>query len=269
MRAPTPNQWFSEDNSNEPVNNVIEIINVSKIYGEEDSEVRALDNISLTIAEGDFVTIMGSSGSGKSTLMNILGCLDVPTMGTYRLDGIDVATLKENDLADLRNTRIGFIFQSFNLLRRTSAVRNVEVPLAYAGVPRRERRSLAIKALTAVGLGQRADHQPSQLSGGQMQRVAVARALVTNPAMVLADEPTGNLDSASTADVIRLLEELNAEGRTIVWITHEDEVARHSKRRIVLVDGKIKSDERVVGVRDLPPMYETVSATATALHQAV
>jgi putative ABC transport system ATP-binding protein len=260
MRPPTPRDEFpqwSDDGTddNENVNNVIEIINVSKIYGEDDSEVRALDDISLTIAEGDFVTIMGSSGSGKSTLMNILGCLDVPTKGTYRLDGIDVATLRENDLADLRNTRIGFIFQSFNLLRRTSAVRNVEVPLAYAGVPRRERRTLAIKALTAVGLGQRADHQPSQLSGGQMQRVAVARALVTNPAMVLADEPTGNLDSASTADVIRLLEELNAEGRTIVWITHEDEVAKHSKRRIVLVDGKIKSDDRVVGVRDLPPMY--------------
>ncbi len=279
MRPPTPREQFpqwSDDGTdgNENVNNVIEIINVSKIYGEDDSEVRALDDISLTIAEGDFVTIMGSSGSGKSTLMNILGCLDVPTKGTYRLDGIDVATLRENDLADLRNTRIGFIFQSFNLLRRTSAVRNVEVPLAYAGVPRRERRTLAIKALTAVGLGQRADHQPSQLSGGQMQRVAVARALVTNPAMVLADEPTGNLDSASTADVIRLLEELNAEGRTIVWITHEDEVAKHSKRRIVLVDGKIKSDDRVVGVRDLPPMYSPnqspdQSHSPQSAHQAV
>jgi putative ABC transport system ATP-binding protein len=235
--------------------NVIEIDRVSKIYGSGDSEVRALDGISLNIQEGDFVTIMGSSGSGKSTLMNILGCLDVPTSGTYKLDGIDVATLSENQLADLRNSRIGFIFQSFNLLRRTSAVRNVEVPLAYAGVPRRERRARAVAALTAVGLGSRTDHQPSQLSGGQMQRVAVARALVTNPAMVLADEPTGNLDSQSTADVIRLLEELNSQGRTIVWITHEDEVARHSKRRIVLVDGLIKTDERVVGVRDLPPLY--------------
>jgi putative ABC transport system ATP-binding protein len=249
--------------------NVIEIINVSKIYGEGDSEVRALDDVSLNIAEGDFVTIMGSSGSGKSTLMNILGCLDVPTMGTYRLDGIDVAELSDNDLADLRNSRIGFIFQSFNLLRRTSALRNVEVPLSYAGIPRRERKTLALAALESVGLGQRADHQPSQLSGGQMQRVAVARALVTNPAMVLADEPTGNLDSQSTADVIHLLEQLNAEGRTIVWITHEDEVALHSKRRIVLKDGRIKSDQRVVGVRDLPPLYTPKSGIPNSLAKAV
>jgi putative ABC transport system ATP-binding protein len=248
--------------------NVIEIVGVSKIYGEGDSEVRALDNVSLTIEEGDFVTIMGSSGSGKSTLMNILGCLDVPTFGVYRLDGIDVSTVSEHELADLRNSRIGFIFQSFNLLRRTSAVRNVEVPLAYAGVPRRERRAKALKALEAVGLGQRADHQPSQLSGGQMQRVAVARALVTDPAMVLADEPTGNLDSQSTADVIRLLEELNAQGRTIVWITHEDEVAAHAKRRIVLVDGKIRSDERVVGARELPPRFVPRNVTTQPTNKA-
>ncbi len=254
----------------EQINNVIEIIDVSKIYGEGDSEVRALDNVSLNIAEGDFVTIMGSSGSGKSTLMNILGCLDVPTMGTYRLDGIDVNELSDNDLADLRNSRIGFIFQSFNLLRRTSAVRNVEVPLSYAGVPRRERRAMAIAALESVGLGQRADHQPSELSGGQMQRVAVARALVTNPAMVLADEPTGNLDSQSTADVIHLLEELNSQGRTIVWITHEDEVALHSKRRIVLKDGKIRSDERIVGVHDLPPLFmQPAGSQHSILKQAV
>jgi putative ABC transport system ATP-binding protein len=252
------------------INNVIEIINVSKIYGEGDSEVRALDDVSLNIAEGDFVTIMGSSGSGKSTLMNILGCLDVPTLGTYRLDGIDVAELRDNDLADLRNSRIGFIFQSFNLLRRTSAVRNVEVPLSYAGVPRRERRAMALAALESVGLGQRADHQPSELSGGQMQRVAVARALVTNPAMVLADEPTGNLDSQSTADVIHLLEELNSQGRTIVWITHEEEVALHSKRRIVLKDGKVKSDERIVGVHDLPPLFTQPAGNEhSALKQAV
>jgi putative ABC transport system ATP-binding protein len=243
------------------INYVIEIVDVSKIYGVGDSVVKALDDITVRIEEGDFVTIMGSSGSGKSTLMNILGCLDTPTHGVYRLDGIDVATLSENRLADLRNSRIGFIFQSFNLLRRTSAVRNVEVPLAYAGVPRRERRSRAIAALQSVGLGDRADNQPNQLSGGQMQRVAVARALVTNPAMILADEATGNLDSKSTADVIRLLEEMNSRGRTIVWITHEDEVARHSKRRIVLVDGKITIDERVAGVHDLPPLF---NATPTS-----
>lgn len=245
-------------------NQVIEIDSVSKIYGSGDSEVRALDGISLSIIEGDFVTIQGSSGSGKSTLMNILGCLDVPTSGTYRLDGIDVSTRSENQLADLRNSRIGFIFQSFNLLRRTSAIRNVEVPLAYAGVPRRERRSRAADALKSVGLGQRLDHQPSQLSGGQMQRVAIARALVTNPAMVLADEPTGNLDSKSTADVIHLLEELNARGRTIVWITHEQEVARHAKRRIWLVDGRIASDERAVGVHDYPPLYRPDMAVVGA-----
>jgi putative ABC transport system ATP-binding protein len=243
------------------VNYVIEILDVSKIYGVGDSVVKALDNITVRIEEGDFVTIMGSSGSGKSTLMNILGCLDTPTQGVYLLDGIDVATLSENRLADLRNSRIGFIFQSFNLLRRTSAVRNVEVPLAYAGVPRRERRSRALAALESVGLGQRADNQPNQLSGGQMQRVAVARALVTNPAMILADEATGNLDSKSTADVIRLLEEMNSRGRTIVWITHEEEVARHSKRRIVLVDGKITIDERVCGVHDLPPLFQNQSST--------
>jgi putative ABC transport system ATP-binding protein len=234
---------------------VIDIQNLFKIYGSGDSEVRALDGVSLQVEEGDFVTIQGSSGSGKSTLMNILGCLDVPTSGTYRLDGIDVATLKDNALADLRNTRIGFIFQSFNLLRRTSAIRNVEVPLAYAGVSRQERRSRAAAALQAVGLGERLDHHPSQLSGGQMQRVAVARALVTSPAMILADEPTGNLDTKSTNDVIELLEALNASGRTIIWITHEDEVARHAKRRIWLVDGRIASDERTVGVTDYPPLY--------------
>lgn len=240
---------------------VIEIDNVYKIYGSGESEVRALDGISLVIEAGDFVTIQGSSGSGKSTLMNILGCLDVPTSGTYRLDGVDVAGLGDNELAGLRNSRIGFIFQSFNLLRRTTALRNVEVPLAYARVPGRERRTRATAALNAVGLGARLDHQPSQLSGGQMQRVAVARALVTNPAMVLADEPTGNLDSKSTADVIGLLEELNATGRTIVWITHEDQVAAHAKRRIWLVDGRIASDDRVVGVHDYPPLYKATVET--------
>jgi putative ABC transport system ATP-binding protein len=234
---------------------VIEVRDLVKTYGSGDAAVHALAGVSLIIERGDFVTIMGSSGSGKSTLMNILGCLDVPTSGSYFLDGVDAATLSESALSDLRNAKIGFIFQSFNLLKRTSAARNVEVPLAYAGVSRRERRKRALRALASVGLAGREDHMPNELSGGQMQRVAVARALVTDPAMVLADEATGNLDSKSTQDVIRLLEDLNAAGRTIVWITHEDEVASHAKRKIFLVDGKIASDERVAPVTGPPPRW--------------
>ena len=234
---------------------VIEVHDVWKTYGVGEATVHALKGVSLQIERGDFVTIMGSSGSGKSTLMNILGCLDVPTSGSYALDGVDVAGLSENRLADLRNKSIGFIFQSFNLLKKTSAVRNVEVPLIYSGVSRSERRKRALVALESVGLANKAENGPSQLSGGQQQRVAVARALVTDPAMVLADEPTGNLDSASTSDVIHLLEELNMKGRTIVLITHEDEVSAHSKRRLVLVDGQIVVDERAAGVHDTPPRY--------------
>jgi putative ABC transport system ATP-binding protein len=234
---------------------VIEIDDVRKTYGEGDASVHALDGVSISIERGDFVSIMGSSGSGKSTLMNIIGSLDVPTSGTYKLDGVDIAELSENQLADFRNQKVGFIFQSFNLLRRTSAVRNVEVPLAYAGVGMRERRKRALEALAKVGLESRADHQPNELSGGQMQRVAVARALVTDPAIVLADEATGNLDSKSTADVIALLEDLNNQGRTIVWITHEDEVAAHAKRRIVLKDGRIATDERKADVSGPPPLW--------------
>jgi putative ABC transport system ATP-binding protein len=244
---------------------VIEVVDLVKTYGEGESAVHALAGVSVVIERGDFVTIMGSSGSGKSTLMNILGCLDVPTSGTYKLDGVDSASMNESQLADLRNAKIGFIFQSFNLLRRTSAVRNVEVPLAYAGVGRRERRKRALAALASVGLAGRGEHQPNELSGGQMQRVAVARALVTDPAIVMADEATGNLDSKSTADVIALLEDLNAAGRTIVWITHEEEVAMHSKRRIMLVDGKILTDERVAAVHEDPPLMAQRSlATAAA-----
>ncbi len=241
--------------------NVIEVHDVWKTYGTGEATVHALKGVSLTVERGDFVTIMGSSGSGKSTLMNILGCLDVPTSGTYKLDDVDVASLSESPLAELRNRSIGFIFQSFNLLKKTSAVRNVEVPLVYAGVGRSERRKRSLAALASVGLAKRAESGPSQLSGGQQQRVAVARALVTDPAMVLADEPTGNLDSASTADVIHLLEELNVKGRTIVWITHEDEVAAHAKRRLVLVDGQIATDERAAGVADAPPLYRPRAAS--------
>ncbi len=207
------------------------------------NQVEALRGVELHVQSGEMVAIMGPSGSGKSTMMNILGCLDVPSSGRYTLDGIDVSKLRDKQLAAIRNTRIGFVFQSFNLIPRTSAVRNVELPLIYAG-ERHRRRERALAALERVGLGQRADHLPNQLSGGQQQRVAVARALVTNPAIILADEPTGNLDTTSTVEIMRLLTELNDAGRTVVLITHEPEVAEFSKRVIELRDGKIVRDVR-------------------------
>lgn len=222
---------------------MIELESVSKVYRSGPVELRALDRVDLSIAEGEFVAIMGASGSGKTTLMNILGCMDLPTSGVYRLDGTDVTALGENQLARIRSSRIGFVFQSFNLIPRTSAVRNVELPLIYAG-ERRGRRERAMAALERVGLGQRADHMPNQLSGGQQQRVAVARALVTNPAIILADEPTGNLDTTSTVEVMQLLTELNDAGRTVVLITHEPEVAEFAKRVIELRDGQIVRDVR-------------------------
>nr|WP_281176252.1 ABC transporter ATP-binding protein [Pseudonocardia acaciae] len=204
-------------------------------------ELRALDNVSLRIDDGDLVAIMGPSGSGKTTLMNIVGCLDVPTDGRYLLDGIDVATLKDKELASIRNQKIGFVFQSFNLIPRTSALRNVELPLVYAGV--RNRRSRARKALEVVGLADRAKHQPTELSGGQQQRVAIARALIIEPTVLLADEPTGNLDTASSAEIMKLLVELNNAGRTVVIITHEEDIAEFTKRVVRLRDGQIISDE--------------------------
>jgi putative ABC transport system ATP-binding protein len=222
---------------------MIELDGVTKVYGNGDVQVRALGPVDLLVEEGDFVAIMGPSGSGKSTMMNILGCLDVPSAGRYTLDGIDVSKLRDNKLASIRNTRIGFVFQSFNLISRTSAVRNVELPLVYAGV-RAQRRERARAALERVGLGERAGHMPNELSGGQQQRVAVARALVTNPAIILADEPTGNLDTASTVEIMRLLEELNETGRTVVLITHEPEVAEFAKRVVELRDGHIVRDVR-------------------------
>jgi len=223
---------------------VIQIEDVERVYRiTEDLAVPALDGVSLRIARGEFVAIMGSSGSGKSTLMNILGCLDAPTAGRYLLDGVDVRDIPEDDLADLRNRKIGFVFQSFNLVPRTSAVANVELPLAYAGLGRAERRRRAAAALEAVGMGDRMDHLPSELSGGQQQRAAVARAIVTNPAIVLADEPTGNLDSHSTADILAIFRRLNAEGRTVVLITHEADVAACARRVIRLGDGRVLSDE--------------------------
>jgi putative ABC transport system ATP-binding protein len=226
---------------------VIQIEDVERVYRiTEDLAVPALDGVSLRIERGEFVAIMGSSGSGKSTLMNILGCLDAPTAGRYLLDGVDVRDIHEDDLADLRNRKIGFIFQSFNLVPRTSAVANVELPLAYAGLGRAERRRRAAAALEAVGMQDRMDHLPSELSGGQQQRAAVARAIVTNPAIVLADEPTGNLDSHSTTDILAIFRRLNAEGRTVVLITHEPDVAACARRIIRLGDGRVLSDESTV-----------------------
>jgi putative ABC transport system ATP-binding protein len=204
--------------------------------------------VDLTVSTGDYLAIMGASGSGKSTLLNLIGCLDVPTDGTYLLDGIDVGELNERQLSLLRNRKIGFIFQSYNLVPRTSALSNVELPLVYAGMGRRERRERARAALELVGLTDRAAHQPSELSGGQQQRVAVARALVNSPAIVLADEPTGNLDSASTSEVLGVFDRLNALGRTIVVITHEDDVARHAQRVIRVSDGEIVSDTALTGL---------------------
>jgi putative ABC transport system ATP-binding protein len=226
---------------------------VAKTYEIGPISVRALRGVSLQIDRGDFVAIMGSSGSGKSTLMNILGCLDVPSAGRYEIDGIDIRDLDEDDLSDLRNGKIGFVFQSYNLVARTTALANVELPLSYAGLARAERRRRAIRALRSVGLADRMHHMPSALSGGQQQRVAVARAIVTNPAILLADEPTGNLDSRATTEMLRIFGQLNAQGRTVVLITHEEHVAGMARRVIRLADGAIVSDERVAGVRGLTP----------------
>jgi putative ABC transport system ATP-binding protein len=226
---------------------VIRIDDLVRTYTLGPTRVRALRGVTLRIERGEYVAIMGPSGSGKSTLMNTLGCLDSPTSGRYLLDGVDVRSLDEDELSDLRNRKIGFVFQGFNLVPRISALANVELPLAYAGLSRVERRYRAVRALTAVGIGERLDHSSNELSGGQQQRVAIARAIVTNPALVLADEPTGNLDSRSSADVLEIFERLNEQGRTVVMITHEDEVAAHAGRLIRLADGRVIADERLEG----------------------
>jgi putative ABC transport system ATP-binding protein len=215
---------------------------ITKVYGQGEAEVRAVDGISLTVEPGEYVAIMGASGSGKSTVMNIIGALDVATSGTYKIDGVDIGDLDDDALSLVRNRRIGFIFQAFNLIPRMSAATNVELPLMYRGVRRSERRRRALDALAKVGLADRSHHQPNELSGGQQQRVAVARALAMEPSLMLADEPTGNLDSRSTADVLDLLDEIHAKGKTIVIITHEDDVAERAGRVVTLRDGKVESD---------------------------
>ncbi|MFC4249776.1 MAG: ABC transporter ATP-binding protein [Sinimarinibacterium flocculans] len=223
---------------------LIELRGVEKLYRMGDVVVPALRGVDLTIEEGEFVAVMGASGSGKSTLMNVLGCLDRPTRGHYRLAGHEVSTLDRDRLATIRNRLLGFVFQSFNLLARTSALENVELPLLYANVPATQRLQRARAALERVGLGARLDHHPSQLSGGQQQRVAIARALVTDPRLVLADEPTGNLDSATSIEVMRLLQALGRSGITVVLVTHEPDIAEYAARVITMRDGRVLADER-------------------------
>jgi putative ABC transport system ATP-binding protein len=227
---------------------VIELVDVAKVYAAGDLSVAALRGVSLRIDTNEYVAVVGPSGSGKSTLMHIIGCLDVPSAGAYRLVGHDVAELDEDRLAEVRNRFIGFVFQQFNLLGEMPAWRNVELPLVYAGVSPVERRRRALDALAKVGLADRAEHRPGELSGGQQQRVAIARALATEPALILADEPTGNLDSASTADVLALLDELHDEGRTIVLITHEQDVAERAQRTVRIHDGQVATDVDEVSI---------------------
>ncbi|MEZ8295972.1 ABC transporter ATP-binding protein [Vibrio splendidus] len=221
---------------------LVELSNIGKHYSNGDTEIRALDGVDLSIEKGEFLSILGPSGSGKSTLMNMLGCLDKPTEGEYQLDGKNVAALSANELAGIRNQKIGFVFQSFNLLEYASALDNVALPLVYSGIKAKERRKRAAVLLEQVGLGDRLDHKPNQLSGGQKQRVAIARALVNDPQIILADEPTGALDSKSGAEIEALFNQLHAEGRTLIIVTHDNSLAERTKRIVTIKDGKVLSD---------------------------
>jgi putative ABC transport system ATP-binding protein len=228
---------------------LIELADIYKIYDMGAEKVHALNGVDLQIERGEYVAIMGASGSGKSTLMNLLGCLDTPSSGSYHLNGVAVEELDDQELAAIRNREIGFVFQTFNLLARTDALHNVELPLIYAGVGRAERRERAHEALTRVGLGERLYHQPNELSGGQRQRVAIARALVNNPSILLADEPTGNLDSATSVEIMSLFDDLHHGGNTVILVTHEPEIAQHAARQVQLRDGRVVADhptERMV-----------------------
>lgn len=222
---------------------LISVLDLYKVYNPGENEVRALDGVSLTIKEGDFVAIIGQSGSGKSTLMNMLGCLDVATSGSYSINGTDVSTMKDNDLAQIRNEEIGFIFQGFNLISNLNAIENVELPLIYRGIDKKKRKELAKDALSIVGLKNRMHHKPSEMSGGQQQRVAIARAIAAKPPLILADEPTGNLDSKSSHEILDILKTLHNTGRTVILITHDDGIANAAHRIIRIRDGKIESDE--------------------------
>ena len=224
------------------VETLVEVQDMCKIYNPGENEVRALDHVSLKIQKGEFVAIIGHSGSGKSTLMNMLGCLDVPTSGRYYLNGKDVSNMTDDELSDIRNIEIGFIFQGFNLIPNLTAQENVELPLIYRGVPRKERSALATESLEIVGLSHRMDHKPSEMSGGQQQRVAIARAIAAKPPVILADEPTGNLDSRSTQEIMNVLKELHRSGRTVILITHDDDIAAQVKRVIRIKDGRIEAD---------------------------
>ena len=223
---------------------LIEVRGVRKTYQMGEVEVHALNGVDLDVERGEYLAVMGASGSGKSTLMNLLGCLDTPSEGSYRLNGVAVEDLEDAELAAIRNREIGFVFQTFNLLPRTSALGNVELPLVYAGMPRRERRRRALETLDRVGLADRVDHQPNELSGGQRQRVAIARALVNQPSILLADEPTGNLDTATSEEIMALFDALHAAGNTVVLVTHEREIAAHTERQVLLRDGRVVSDRR-------------------------
>ncbi len=249
---------------------IIELRDFKKTYKTGEIEVHAVRGVNLTVQAGEFVAVMGASGSGKSTLMNTIGCLDRPTSGAYLLDGVNVGRLQRDQLADLRNQKIGFVFQGFNLLSRTSASENVELPMLYRrpAVPAAEQRRRALESLTKVGLGQRGDHTPNQLSGGQQQRVAIARALVNTPKLLLADEPTGNLDSRTSIEIMGIFQELNRGGMTIVMVTHELDVARYAKRMVVMRDGRIVTDQAVEGMSSAQEELARLDAEQKAVNLA-